>query len=625
MSIKDNKITRRFLMDIFEYLPQLIVAYDGDDEFANLIHVKKADKSKDYYCPCCGGIVKPRALDSNKEQSHYYHNNGKCTKESQLHFFCKNWLFETGSKFYVENKLYEVASIEVEELHYTPFGNYKPDVTVYTTSGKVIYFEMFFTNRKTGDDYFCKWEFLKNDVVDVNIKEYMFKTDTTSIPSFTYLYHDGRCYSKPYIKRDLYANTIGRIKHELTRQKVLNYKARIEHLDWFWQALRNNTQEEILDIISEMNYEDMVSCYEIIKRKQCVLYLKNDVLNTINQKVVSTIRESLGIPYDENIYFDLDHVKGRTYRAGIKLNIKTEHIVYEKLFSYFRDYWCDFDELREFPKVVFSRNIFSPDEVNIADKDISELTKVYNNVLEQMDKILEYENKLSVYEKNTYKIRMKNDLHTVLVNNNGNFELLFENRRIYGFDINKLEQEINDVILDNKNTEFLERLLNSDDYNEFLSDIKKYGNIDIRLDINKSTTFKQSRIYFKTYISNKCIFEEELKPSMDDFIEKRTTCESVIQDFLSSYSSIISLVDKINKSKNNFWKSYLLFDYNGEPVIEVDQKYFKPRKYLTLEKIYLGCLESNSEECLINKVESGMMQVLKNMERYGYRVMEVCE
>ena len=51
-------------MDVFEYLPQLIVAYDGNDEFANLIHVKKANKNNSYYCPCCGGVVKPRAITS---------------------------------------------------------------------------------------------------------------------------------------------------------------------------------------------------------------------------------------------------------------------------------------------------------------------------------------------------------------------------------------------------------------------------------------------------------------------------------------------------------------------------------------------------------------------------------
>ena len=301
-------------MDIFEYLPQLIVAYDGNDEFANLIHVKKASKDAEYFCPCCGGIVKPRALDSTKEQSHYYHVTGKCTKESQLHFFCKNWLFEKGSKFYIDDQLFEVESIDIEKSYDTPFGQYTPDVTVHTTIDKDIYFEMFFTNRKTGDDYFCKWDYLENDVVEVNIKEYMFKTNEDIIPSFTYLFHNGICYSKPYIKRDLYANTIARIKHELTRQKVLNYKARIEQLDWFWQKIRDNkSKEDILNVISDMGYDDMVSCYEIIKRKQCVSYFKTDVLNIINQKVISEVSDSLNLPHDENIYFDLRHVKGRTY------------------------------------------------------------------------------------------------------------------------------------------------------------------------------------------------------------------------------------------------------------------------------------------------------------------------
>lgn len=121
-------------MDIFEYLPQLIVAYDGNDKFANLIHVKKANKDDDYYCPCCGGNVKPRALDSTKEQSHYYHISGKCTKESQLHFFIKNWLFEKGSQFFINDVLYEVDFIEIEKTYNTPFGDYRPDVTVHTSS-----------------------------------------------------------------------------------------------------------------------------------------------------------------------------------------------------------------------------------------------------------------------------------------------------------------------------------------------------------------------------------------------------------------------------------------------------------------------------------------------------------
>lgn len=611
-------------MDIFEYLPQLIVAYDGNDEFANLIHVKKADGDNDYYCPCCGGIVKPRALDSNKEQSHYYHKTGKCTKESQLHFFCKNWLFETGSKFYIEDELFEVSSIEIEESHCTPFGEYRPDITVYTTSGKIIYFEMFFTNRKTGDDYFCKWEALGNDVVEVNIKEYMFKTDTTTIPSFTYLYHNGVCYSKPYVKRDLYANTIARIKHELTRQKVLNYKARIEQLDWFWQEIRNNTRESILEIVSKMEYEDMVSCYEIIKKKQCVSYLKDDVLNIINQKVVSDVRESLDLPKDETIYFDLRCVRGRTYEAGIRLNLKTEHITYTKLFASC-NYWYDFNKLKTFPKVVFNKNIFDIKELVISENDLCDLKKVYEHVSKYKEKLLKYEDILKSYEGDKYKIKMKNDLYTVLIKTNNKFEILFENRHIDIQDIDELTREINNTVSDKANETFLKDLFECNEYSSFLLNIKNHNNINIRLDISKYTGRVQCGIRFKMYICDRQVYDEELKRDIIDFVEKKDKCESIIQDFMKSYSIALGLVNKINNCKNNFWKAQFLFDYNGYPVIEIDQKYFVPKKYLTLEKVRFEEFYSLTENDIVFSLKKGMNKVFDNIQKCGYRVMEVCD
>lgn len=608
-------------MDIFEYLPQLIVAYDGDDKFANLIHVKKADRDKDYLCPCCGGIVKPRAIDSNKEQSHYYHKTGKCTKESQLHFFCKNWLFEKGSKFYINDELFEVASIEIEKSYTTPFGDYKPDITVHTTNGKIIYFEMFFTNRKTGDDYFCKWCFLENDVVEVNIKEYMFKTDASTTPSFTYLYHDGVCYSQPYIKRDLYANTIARIKQELTRQKVLNYKARIEQLDWFWQEIRNNTRDSILDIISKMEYDDMVSCYDIIKKKQCVSYLKEDILNMINQKVISDVRNSLNLPFDENVYFDLSHVKGRTYEIGIRLNIQTEHIYYNKLFN---NRWRDLDRLNSFPKIVFSKNVLDIKEIELTEGNVQELQKIYNRVMVFKNEILGYEQDLLSYEGDEYKIRMKNDLYTVLVKNNETFTILLENKHIKELDINDLNKEIENVISDNNNKAFLDLLINSDEYKTFVSDIKSYK-INIRLDISKYTGFNRNGIRFKMYICNRRVYDEELNIDIDDFMIKMNECKSIIDNFMESYNVILSLVNEINNCKNNFWKASFLFDYNGYPTIELDQKYFIPNKYITLEKIRFDDFDSLSRDNIIYSLKTGMLNVMDNMQRCGYRVMEVCD
>lgn len=611
-------------MDIFEYLPQLIVAYDGNDEFANLIHVKKADREKDYFCPCCGGTVKPRALDSNKEQSHYYHKTGKCTKESQLHFFCKNWLFEEGSKFYIDDELFEVASIEIERKYSTPFGDYKPDITVHTKSGKTIYFEMFFTNRKTGDDYFCKWEFLGNDVVEVNIKEYMFKTDITTIPSFTYLYHDGVCYSKPYVKRDLYANTIARIKHELTRQKVLNYKARIEQLDWFWQEIRNNTRESILDIVSKMEYEDMVSCYEIIKRKQCVSYLKEDILNMINQKVISDVRESLELPTDDkDIFFDLEHIRGRTYRAGIRLNFKSEHITHNILYTP-NNYWCSFERLNGFPKIVFSKNIMNKNELIISEGNIDDLKKIYDCVIEHKENILKYEKQLLEFEGVKYKIRVTNNLHTVLLKTNSdNYEILLDNYQIESFDIDDLSKTVGYKLSDKKNKEFLTTLFNSDEYNSFLSKISNYDVINARIDIYETYPYTRNcnhHIYFKLYINERCVYDKKLKREISDFMKKTNECELIIQDFMKQYDLVTNLIKKVNGCSNKFWKAQFYFDWLNRPTIEIDQQFFIPRRHLTKEKIYLNKF---SEKNIVSLLETGMHNVLKNMERCGYRVMEV--
>lgn len=607
-------------MDIFEYLPQLIVAYDGNDKFANLIHVKKANKDNNYFCPCCGGNVKPRALDSTKEQSHYYHITGKCTKESQLHFFCKNWLFDEGSEFYVEDRLYEVESIEIEKPYETPFGKYIPDVTVHTTVGTDIYFEMFFTNRKTGDDYFCKWDYLGNDVIEVKINEYMFKTDADTIPTFTYLYHDGICNSKSYIKRDLYANTIARIKRELTRQKVLNYKARIEQLDWFWQEIRNNkSREDILVTLSKMEYDDMVSCYEIIKRKQCVSYLKSDVLDMINQKVISEIRDELDLPHDENVFFDLEYIKGRTYKAGIRLEIKTEHIFYDKFYTLYK-YWYNFDSLREFPKIVFSKNILNKNEIVISDENKCELIDLYSNVCEIKENLLKHEENLSCFEKNKYKIRMHNDFYTVLILVDDKTKVLFENNYISSLDICKLKEEIDQKITENKNDEFLKNLLSSDNYKDFIQEINNYKDFDINIDIGKAKKY----IRLKMYIGYKCFYNEILN-NIVDFDEKKNDCISIIHNFAEKYSTIIHVVNLVNNCKNSFWKSEISFDdYWGRIIVMVDQKHFISKRHLTFERIYFDFddILSLKVRDIVVELENAMYKVMKNMERCGYRVME---
>lgn len=614
-------------MDIFEYLPQLIVAYDGNDQFANLIHVKKADKDNNYFCPCCGGTVKPRALDSTKEQSHYYHITGKCTKESQLHFFCKNWLFEKGSKFYIDDNLFEVDFIEIEKTWNTQFGDYKPDITVYTTSGEIIYFEMFFSNRKTGDDYFCKWNALGNDVVEVNIKEYMFKTDEKVIPIFKYLYHNGVCYSKAYEKRDLYANTIARIKREFTRQKVFNYKARIEQLDWFWKSIQSSdTRESILEILSAMTYEDLLSCYEIIKRKQCVLYLKNDVINMINQKVLDEVRKTLDLPHDENIYFDLKHIRGRTYEAGIRLNLQTEHIIYNDFYIKYASY--DFDKLKEYPKIVFTKNIFDINEIVIPDEKIDRLKDKFEKTVEFKEKLIEYEGMISNFEGDDYKVRMKNNLYTVLAKIHDNqFEIILDKYYLSELNIQKLSKQIEYKIKEIRDKEFIEDILNSTECRLLISELQNYKNFNCEIEIGYNYNYIHDEycICFKLYVNDKVLYREILQPTFDDLVTTVNNCKNIIDNLITTHSIIKDFVDKINTCKNNFWKADFLFDHNGNPQIKIDQKIFEVKNpyLLTYEKICFDNLSIYSKKEISKRIKDAMYSVFDNMERCGYRVMEV--
>ena len=608
-------------MEVFEYLPQLIVAYDGNDEFANLIHVQKANKDLDYFCPCCGGTVKPRALDSTKEQSHYYHVTGKCTKESQLHFFCKNWLFEKGSKFYLGDDLFEVDHIDIEKAWETKFGIYKPDVTVYTTSNKIIYFEMFFSNRKTGDDYFCKWDDLGNDVVEVNVKEYMFKTNKESIPTFTYLYHDGICYSKAYRQRDLYVNTIAKIKRNLTRQKVLNYKARIEQLDWFWEKIRNNeSKEDILESISMMEHDDMVSCYEIIKKKQCVSYLKNEVLDMINQNVVSKVRESLDLPSDENVYFDLKNIHGRTFEAGIILKLKTDHVTYDDFYlSCCNEY--EFKRANGFPKIVFNKNIHTLDEIFIPEKDIGILKDIFNKTVSFKDKLFDFEDEITKFEsENNYKIKINNNKCTIFEKNENDEFSLFLECRIYDYEINSLSEKIADKKREIKSMRLKKMLMESSEYNSFVSKLESYQDIKARAEIfiNRS-----NEVCLKLYINGKQIYTTELNLTMDDFINKAAICESAIEKFIKEYQIVIDLVRKINNCKNKFWKAEFYFNYINDMIIKIDQNYFSPINHSTFEEINYTrlLLIIDTNEKLINEVVKRMIKIMNNMERCGYRVI----
>lgn len=227
-------------MEIVEKdLPQLIVALDSLNDDANYVHILDAKENANYYCPCCKGIVKPRAYKKDKNyqvQSHYYHEIGGCNEETFVHYICKTWLFEKGCKFIVNNVQYEVENIDIEKTLHTSFGDYKPDIIVTTTVGKIFYFEIKTTNKKT-ELYAPKWDELGNDVVEVDTRYFINQKYKNDIPVFNLIYSDGECFIKSYSRND-YEDIIAKRKLEWKRQDKLNYKIQWERLDWFWEYLQ---------------------------------------------------------------------------------------------------------------------------------------------------------------------------------------------------------------------------------------------------------------------------------------------------------------------------------------------------------------------------------------------------
>lgn len=68
-----------------------------------------------------------------------------------------------------------------------------------------------------------------------------------------------------------------------------------------------------------------------------------------------------------------------------------------------------------------------------------------------------------------------------------------------------------------KNNEFLEELFNTDEYNLFLSYVKKYMDIGLQFEIEKYHTDFDNRLYFKIYIYGDCVYNERLYCTIEDF------------------------------------------------------------------------------------------------------------
>lgn len=345
-------------------MPQLIIGLDSLGDDANYIHIDDAKEDSDYYCPCCKGLIKPRAYKKDEDyqvQPHFYHVSGGCKEESFVHYICKEWLFVPGCKFIVNGITYEVDSSETEKTLHTSFGDYRPDIIVTTTSGKIFYFEIRVTNRKT-ELYAPKWDELGNDVVEVDTRYFINQKYNNSIPTFDLIYSEGKCYIKSYTRKD-YDHLIGTRKVEWKRQSKLDYKIQWGRLDWFWNALSEYKKDEskkdsVIESFGAMDITDRIWCYQNIKGKSCV-DIKQELAENINQYYFSIV---LNLFHDNKFNITIDHVSPLIYEIDTNLQFTYKDYTLYHFNSY---------------KVRLTQKLFLPD-VNFLTDELTRLNKEYN-------------------------------------------------------------------------------------------------------------------------------------------------------------------------------------------------------------------------------------------------------
>ena len=611
-------------------LPQLIVGLDSLDESANYIHIADVKESTNYYCPCCKGLIKPRAYKKDVEyqiQPHFYHETGGCSEESYIHYICKNWLFEKGCKFFVNKTQYEVETIEIEKTLHTSFGDYRPDIIVTTTIDKVFYFEIKTTNRKT-ELYAPKWDELGNDVVEVDTRYFINQKYKNNIPEFNLIYSNGECFIKSYSRTD-YEDTIAKRKLEWKRQDKLNYKIQWERLDWFWiemqgYANREKTGEDVLKSFDKLDYSDKLWCYYTIRKKSCV-NLRELFKNNINQHFLNML-DSLN---DDRVTILLKQISPKIYEVYCRAE-----------FPYL-DYTLSEEEVIKIK--VQKGDILSLDyEKDIRDSLLKLQTSIKRgeNILKKIKYIatLSYVKSIIPYSHWASKKYCLNSLDFVI-----KFQDYIHNKFIME-DIGEIivsanivsENYINNYFkklqrdaLQELENECIESCLKKDSEYQLVIEkltkmCEKTSNLKLRVtagqkDITLLDNYKRVRWHSfssRTDIIGK--FENKILKRFTDYInlsieeqEKKSRKQREYNEIIQNY------IDLINSCKNKYWK----LEKIGDAYLElsfIDKGKFIDNIFIDLN--YEGDIQNLNIQ-LKRKIYRAMKQII-DKPHYNFRIME---
>lgn len=546
------------LKELQKDLPQLIVALDSLDDSANYIHIKDAKEDMVYYCPCCKGIIKPRAYKDDKEyqvQAHYYHyGECGCNDETFMHYICKMWLFESGCKFKVNNNIYTVNKIETEKTFHTKFGDYRPDITVYTEENKTLFFEIKNTNKKT-ENYIPKWDELENDVIEVDVRYFINQKVDSNIPEFKLIYSNGECFIKTYTRND-YEETIARRKMEWKRQDKLNYKMMWEKLDWFWIEVQkykndNNSPELLLNAFKSLSFYDIEDCWNILNKMSCCKVIRNDCRNIVNDKSC------------EMFELLLDNIKHK-YENKIKIisNCKPKNNLYIS-FSFIDDYktfnnsyqYCDSLNIENRQWIISPSKVTELfDKFKIKEADI---TNHCNNV-DEIKKVISWNKAPMLYDDYVFGLYLDKNKFSCRCN-------------FYIDDATKVIDQINNNIIDEVSKIYLKKYCSNINDVKFLINncLKKYETIYKVVDkfdygSTYGFSYKGNRIILFE-IDNRCIsyknesfiYELSRKNDIQEFLSK--CIDDGINDF-NSCTTAIDIITDIRKYSNETWEFNLDID-----------------------------------------------------------------
>lgn len=231
----------------------------------------------------CHSDVKPKAIKSKKVSPHFAHVDvSKCNKESMIHWWFKNAFIQIGDEIRIKSdqlQSYTCKSIDIEQTIIIDGINYRPDVTVTTDCGNIIYFEMNYSNKKSTREYLEIWIKLNRIVVEIDIKNMLQKEKV-----FKALFYSGKCFN---IKnKDAYYHNIGKHKEYILshsyENNAIEIKERTKKLDWFWDDVKRYSENkvsisDISILIDSIDYRDKEIVNKILKKNMCS-ELYNDYL-----------------------------------------------------------------------------------------------------------------------------------------------------------------------------------------------------------------------------------------------------------------------------------------------------------------------------------------------------------